>query len=425
MEVFKFGGASIKDAVSIKNVPVVLAHFKNKKIVVIISAMGKTTNALEQLLRSYFNRQEDTHSHLRKIKDFHFSIIKELFPEEIHPVYADINHLFDKLETAIAQPPDANFDYQYDRIVHFGEVISSKILWHFLNYAGVQAAWMDITRVLVTNNEFRNAKVNWQKTQEQIQKHLVPVIDNNPIIVLQGFIGKSETGSVVTLGREGSDYSAAIVAYCTDAESVTIWKDVEGVLNADPKYFADTQIIEQISYADAVEMAYYGASVIHPKTIKPLENKKIPLYVKPFAKPSAAGTVIKSTPVKLPIPVNIFKTKQVLISIHPNDFSFIAEENLRDIFSLLAEHKISINLMQNTAISFSVVIDHHPDKLDSLIGDLQKYFKVRYNTGLELITIRNFNETTIKKILAGKKVLLEQKTRYNAQFVARNIHNGK
>ncbi|HPB26585.1 MAG TPA: aspartate kinase, partial [Bacteroidales bacterium] len=236
---------------------------------------------------------------------------------------------------------------------------------------------------------------------------------------------KSETGSVVTLGREGSDYSAAIVAYCTDAESVTIWKDVEGVLNADPKYFADTQIIEQISYADAVEMAYYGASVIHPKTIKPLENKKIPLYVKPFAKPSAAGTVIKSTPVKLPIPVNIFKTKQVLISIHPNDFSFIAEENLRDIFSLLAEHKISINLMQNTAISFSVVIDHHPDKLDSLIGDLQKYFKVRYNTGLELITIRNFNETTIKKILAGKKVLLEQKTRYNAQFVARNIHNGK
>ncbi|HPI31442.1 MAG TPA: aspartate kinase, partial [Bacteroidales bacterium] len=290
MEVFKFGGASIKDAVSIKNVPVVLEHFKNKKIVVIISAMGKTTNALEQLLRSYFNRQEDTPSHLQNIKDFHFTIIKELFPEENHPVYADINQLFDKMEKAIAQPPDANFDYQYDRIVHFGEVISSKILWHFLNYSGIQAAWMDITNVLVTNNEFRNAKVNWQKTHEQIQKHLVPVIDSNPITVLQGFIGKSETGSVVTLGREGSDYSAAIIAYCTDAESVTIWKDVDGVLNADPKFFADTQIIENISYADAVEMAYYGASVIHPKTIKPLENKNIPLYVKPFANPSAAGT---------------------------------------------------------------------------------------------------------------------------------------
>lgn len=425
MEVFKFGGASIKDAVSIKNVPVVLEHFKNKKIVVIISAMGKTTNALEQLLRSYFNRQEDTPSHLQNIKDFHFTIIKELFPEENHPVYADINQLFDKMEKAIAQPPDANFDYQYDRIVHFGEVISSKILWHFLNYSGIQAAWMDITNVLVTNNEFRNAKVNWQKTHEQIQKHLVPVIDSNPITVLQGFIGKSETGSVVTLGREGSDYSAAIIAYCTDAESVTIWKDVDGVLNADPKFFADTQIIENISYADAVEMAYYGASVIHPKTIKPLENKNIPLYVKPFANPSAAGTAILSIPAKLPIPVNIFKTNQVLISIYPNDFSFIAEENLRDIFSLFADLKISINLMQNTAISFSVVIDYHLEKLDSLIGGLQKYFKVRYNTGLELITIRNFNEATIKKILGGKKILLEQKTRYNAQFVVRNNNHQK
>ncbi|HOH84825.1 MAG TPA: aspartate kinase [Bacteroidales bacterium] len=425
MEVFKFGGASIKDAVSIKNVPVVLEHFKNKKIVVIISAMGKTTNALEQLLRSYFNKQEDTPGHLQNIKDFHFTIINELFPEENHPVYADINQLFDKLEKAIAQPPDANFDYQYDRIVHFGEVISSKILWHFLNYSGIQAAWMDITNVLVTNNEFRNAKVNWQKTHEQIQKHLVPVIDSNPITVLQGFIGKSETGSVVTLGREGSDYSAAIIAYCTDAESVTIWKDVDGVLNADPKFFADTQIIENISYADAVEMAYYGASVIHPKTIKPLENKNIPLYVKPFANPSAAGTAIQSIPAKLPIPVNIFKTNQVLISIYPNDFSFIAEENLRDIFSLFADLKISINLMQNTAISFSVVIDYHPEKLDSLIGGLQKYFKVRYNAGLELITIRNFNEATIKKILGGKKILLEQKTRYNAQFVVRNNNHQK
>ncbi len=425
MEVFKFGGASIKDAVSIKNVPVVLEHFKNKKIVVIISAMGKTTNALEQLLRSYFNKQEDTPGHLQNIKDFHFTIINELFPEENHPVYADINQLFDKMEKAIAQPPDANFDYQYDRIVHFGEVISSKILWHFLNYSGIQAAWMDITNVLVTNNEFRNAKVNWQKTHEQIQKHLVPVIDSNPITVLQGFIGKSETGSVVTLGREGSDYSAAIIAYCTDAESVTIWKDVDGVLNADPKFFADTQIIENISYADAVEMAYYGASLIHPKTIKPLENKNIPLYVKPFANPSAAGTAIQSIPAKLPIPVNIFKTNQVLISIYPNDFSFIAEENLRDIFSLFADLKISINLMQNTAISFSVVIDYHLEKLDSLIGGLQKYFKVRYNTGLELITIRNFNEATIKKILGGKKILLEQKTRYNAQFVVRNNNHQK
>ncbi len=425
MEVFKFGGASVKDAASIKNVPHILEHFKNKKIVVVISAMGKTTNALEQLVRSYFTKQDDTQAHLQKIKDFHFTIIRELFPEENHPVYADINQLFDKLKKTITQPPDANFDYQYDRIVHYGEVISSKILWHYLNYSGIQAAWMDITKVLITNNEFRNAKVNWQKTHEQIQKQLVPIIDNNRITVLQGFIGKSGNGNVVTLGREGSDYSAAIVAYCTDAESVTIWKDVDGVLNADPKYFADTQIIQQISYADAVEMAYYGASVIHPKTIKPLENKNIPLYVKPFAHPSANGTIIQNTPVRLPIPVNIFKTNQVLISIYPNDFSFIAEENMRDIFSLFAELKISINLMQNTAISFSLVIDHQPDKLDSLICGLQKFFKVRYNTGLELITIRNFNEVTIKKILNGKKILLEQKTRYNAQFVVRNNHQGK
>ncbi|HNW69435.1 MAG TPA: aspartate kinase [Bacteroidales bacterium] len=421
MEVFKFGGASVKDAASFCNVPRILEHFKERHIVVVISAMGKTTNALEHLVRSYFYKDEEPELEFNKIKKYHFAIIEELFSDKDHPVYADIEQLFNNLKSLLSEPPSSDFDFEYDRIVPYGEMISSKILSHFLNLKGIQNTWFDITRILITDNEFRNAKVNWQKTLANVKTQFSPVIKQNHMAVLQGFIGKSENGHIVTLGREGSDYSAAIIAYCLDAESVTIWKDVAGVLNADPKYFKETQIINKLAYSDAVELAYYGASVIHPKTIKPLENKKIPLFVKSFANPKADGTIIQSTPVKLPLPVNIFKVNQVLISIYPNDFSFIAVENLRDIFSILADNKAAINLMQNTAISFSLVIDYDPEKLEILIENLKKQFKVRYNTGLELLTIRNFDQPTIEKITGGKEILLEQKTRSTAQYVVRTI----
>ncbi len=420
MEVFKFGGASVKDAASFRNAVRILEHFHDKHIVIVISAMGKTTNALEHLVRSFFHKDKEPESELNEIIKYHKTIIGELFPDKAHPVYADVEQLFDNLKAIFSGPPSSDFDYEYDRIVTYGEMISSKILSHYFNLRGIQNTWFDITRVLITDNEFRNAKVNWQITSEKVKALFIPVIKQSRITVLQGFIGRSENNHIVTLGREGSDYSAAIIAYCIDADSVTIWKDVAGVLNADPKYFADTQIIKKLAYCDAVELAYYGASVIHPKTIKPLENKRIPLFVKSFTNPKADGTIIQSAPVKLPLPVNIFKVNQVLISIYPNDFSFIAEENLRDIFSILTNNKASINLMQNTAISFSLVIDYNPEKLEILIENLKKQFKVRYNTGLELITIRNFDQPTIEKITGGKEILLEQKTRSTAQYVVRS-----
>jgi aspartate kinase len=419
MEVFKFGGASVKDAASIRNIPLILEHFKDKHIVIVISAMGKTTNALERLAHFYFYKDRKIEDEFLSIKEFHLKIIDELFLVKTHPIYSDLNDLFNNLHAIFSKPSSEDFDYEYDRIVSFGEMISSKILYHYLNFKGIQNTWFDITRLIVTDDEFRSAKVNWSKTQENIEVIFKPVINQSRITVLQGFIGRSENNNCVTLGREGSDYSAAIIAYCIDAESVTIWKDVDGVLNADPKYFDETCIIKKLAYSDAVELAYYGASVIHPKTIKPLENKKIPLFVKSFINPLADGTIIQGTPVKLPLPVYIFKVEQVLISIFPNDFSFIAEENLRDIFSIFTNNKTGINLMQNTAISFSLVIDHNDDKLNALIMDLKKQFKVKYNLGLELITIRNYDQPTIEKITEGKEILLEQKTRSTAQLVVR------
>jgi aspartate kinase len=419
MEVFKFGGASVKDAASIRNIPIILEHFKDKRIVIVISAMNKTTNALEGLVHSYFYKEEGLEQEFNKIKKYHITIIDELFPDKRHSIYPDINQLFDNLKAIFSEPPSTDFDYEYDRVVSYGEMISSKILSHYLNLKGIKSTWFDITRIIATDDGFRNAKVNWLKTFENVYVLFSPIIKQSRITVLQGFIGKSENNNVVTLGREGSDYSAAIIAYCIDAASVTIWKDVEGVLNADPKYFEETHIIKNLSYNDAVELAYYGASVIHPKTIKPLENKKIPLFVKSFVNPLADGTIINGIPVKLPLPVYIFKVDQVLISIFPNDFSFIAEENLRDIFSIFANNKTAINLMQNTAISFSLVIDYNPDKLNALIKNLKKQFKVKYNLSLELITIRNFDQPTIEKITEGKEILLEQKTRSTAQLVVR------
>jgi aspartate kinase len=419
MEVFKFGGASVKDAASIRNIPGILSQFDTKTIVIIISAMGKTTNALERVVNAYFQKNADLFPAYEEVKNYHTKILDELFPDKFFPVFSSIDKLLADLEKQLSQPVSADYNYEYDRIVSYGEMMSSTILSHYLNHADIENSWFDITRLIATDNEFRNAKVNWVKTQENIQTHFIPVMQKNRITVLQGFIGRSENGCITTLGREGSDYSAAIMAYCLNAESVTIWKDVQGVLNADPKFFPKAHIIEELSYSDAVEMAYYGATVLHPKTIKPLENKKIPLYVRSFVNHTQTGTVINSNDVKLPLPVYIFKLNQVLISIFPNDFSFIDEENLRDIFSIFAENKIAVNLMQNTAISFSIVIDYSEEKLEQLVLSLKKHFKVKYNLGLELITIRNYNRPTIEEITQTKEILLEQKTRSTAQLVVR------
>jgi aspartate kinase len=419
MEVFKFGGASVKDAASIRSIPHILGLHKGKNLVVVISAMGKTTNALEKITNSYFYKKDDLDSGINTLEKYHFDIINELFPDKTSGVFSEISHIFENIRDIVTKQASTNFDYEYDRIVSNGEIISSKILSHYLNFSGIANVWFEITDIIATDNEHRGASVNWTKTLENVENKLIPVTSNFKTIVVQGFIGKAENNNIVTLGREGSDYSASIIAYCINAESITIWKDVPGVLNADPKYFKKTIKIEKLSYLDAVELAYYGASVIHPKTIKPLENKSIPLFVRSFLNPESEGTIIHNQTAKHPVPMFIFKKEQILLSIYPTDFSFIAEENLSDIFSDFAQCKMSINLMQNTAISFSIVADYDPKKTEKLITILQKQFKVKYNTGLELITIRNYDQTTIDRITAGKEILLEQKTRSNVQLVVR------
>lgn len=422
MKVFKFGGASVKDAEAVRNVATILKRFSGENIVVVVSAMGKTTNALEVLTDAFFYASGKAERILDGVKKYHFDIVEQLFPNKNHPIYDEINNVFVELDWAIEGEPTHSYDYEYDQIVSIGEIVSTKIVSAYLNEAGVKNIWLDARDFIQTDNTYREGKVEWEQTAFAVDRFLDKfeiTTEKGAIVLTQGFIGGTSENFTTTLGREGSDYTAAIIAYTTDAESVTIWKDVPGILNADPKWFNDTQKLEQLSYQDAIELAYYGATVIHPKTIKPLQNKKIPLYVKSFIAPDEKGTIINEQQSPLPIPCFIFKVNQVLISISPKDFSFILEENLSAIFKLFAEHHIKINVMQNSAISFSVCVDNDTHKLPELIKVLQKEYRVLYNEPLELITVRYYNQATIDRVTVDKTVLLEVKSRYTAQLVVR------
>jgi len=430
MKVFKFGGASVKDAEAVKNVATILKQYPNENIVVVVSAMGKMTNALERLTNAFFYAGENKTSEknsasaiLEEIKKYHFDIIEQLFPDKHHAIYNEINNAFVELDWAIEEKPSHCYEHEYDQIVSIGEIVSTKIIAAYLNQVGINSKWRDVRDFIQTDNTYREGKVDWELTQSLVDKHLSPALSKGKgsIIVTQGFIGGTSENFTTTLGREGSDYTAAIIAFTTNAESVTIWKDVHGVLNADPKWFAETKKIEQLSYHDAIELAYYGATVIHPKTIKPLQNKKIPLYVKSFLNPVETGTIINEDQSPLSLPCFIFKVNQVLLSISPKDFSFIVEENFSDIFKLFSEKQIKINMTQNSAISFSVCIDNDSHKLSDLIKTLQKEYRVLYNENLELITIRYYDQATIDRVTKNKKVLLEVKSRYTVQLVAQNI----
>ncbi len=421
MKVFKFGGASVKDAEAVKNVATILKQYPDQNIVVVLSAMGKTTNALERLTNAYFFSEENKTAEtenaatvLEEIKKYHFDIIEQLFPDKVHPIYNEINNAFVELDWAIEEAPSHSYDHEYDQIVSIGEIVSTKIVNAYLNQAGIKSKWQDVRDFIQTDNTYREGNVDWELTQRLSQS----LATSEGITVTQGFIGGTSENFTTTLGREGSDYTAAIIAFTSNAESVTIWKDVPGVLNADPKWFAETKKIEHLSYHDAIELAYYGATVIHPKTIKPLQNKKIPLYVKSFLNPGDAGTIINEDQSSLPLPCFIFKVNQVLISISPKDFSFIVEENFSAIYKLFAEKQVKINMMQNSAISFSVCIDNEVHKLPDLIKTLQKDYRVLYNENLELITIRYYDQATIDRVTIDKKVLLEVKSRYTVQLVA-------
>lgn len=421
MKVYKFGGASVKDAGAVRNVEKIISGNEDD-LIVIISAMGKMTNALEEVVKLYL-AGEGTAQALHEIRNFHDSIITELALTNDEFFMSLYDRLFDALTTKLGGEPTRNYDYEYDQVVSFGELISTTIVSGYLNSQGIDNEWIDARKVIRTDNTYREGKVDWELTEALFKSKTGSFFQNQDkrtICITQGFLGHTDTGQTTTLGREGSDYSAGIAAWCLEADSVTIWKDVPGMLNADPKYFNNTERLPRISFREAIELSYYGASVIHPKTIKPLQNKDIPLYVKSFVDPQAAGTIIqKDITADHLVPSYIFKSDQTLISISPRDFSFIVEGNLRDIFEAFHQTKIKVNLMQNSAISFSVCVNEDEPKLNHLIELLGDEYEVRYNTSLQLMTVRHYNEDILKTLKSDREVLLEQRSRHTTRFVMR------
>lgn len=416
MLVFKFGGASVKDAEGIINLANVVGKYKNEQLLIVVSAMGKTTNALEDLTKAYIAQAANLHDIYETIKRYHFEIMDRLF-EAGHPVFDDVANTFVEIDWMIEDEPHDDFDFTYDQIVSVGELVSTRIIAAYLNQAGLKSQWLDVRGYIHTDNTYREGVVQWDKTRSSIQLN-IPQLLQNGFVITQGFLGGTSENFTTTLGREGSDYTASIFASCLGAESVTTWKDVPGILNADPKLFKDTVKFEELSYTEAIEMTYYGATVIHPKTIKPLQNAEIPLLVKPFGDPDAPGTVIKETADNVfEKPVIIVKQKQVLLSIATKDYSFVTEDHLSDVFSKFAEHRVKINVMQTSALSFSVCFDYKEEYFTKLLETLNQKYRTKYNENLTLITIRHYTTGTIKELTLGKTVLLEQISRNTAQMV--------
>ncbi len=418
VQVFKFGGASVKEAAAVKNVASIIHQFeKDSNLLIVISAMGKTTNALEKVVNAYMENEDYT-SIIQSIWDFHSNICKELF-EDVFPIEQELQEVFDEMKILLKINADRDYNFVYDQIVSKGEIISTKIVAAYLNSIGVSTVYKDARSMIRTDNTYREGKLNWDITEYLIQENIRPIFQkkSSKIVVTQGFIAKTGEGASVTLGREGSDYTAAIFAYALHAQRVVIWKDVPGVLNADPKYFSNTEIMERLSYQDAIELAYYGATVIHPKTIKPLQNRNIPLWVKSFVNPMNAGTEIRNETSDKVIPSFIFKINQALISVAPKDFSFIVEENISEIFNYLAKYRIKTNLMQHSALSFQICIDEDVRKTQPLIENLKQNFVVECQTGLELVTIKDYNQETIERAVDTKTILVEQRNGNTARFV--------
>ena len=444
MKVFKFGGASVNSADAVRNMAqIVQTHLEKEPLVVVVSAMGKTTNLLEKLVPG-ITTGDERKALRQQLEDYHLGIVKSLIPNE-ESIIDNVNNLLHQLDSTIAtlQSDSEHYNYNYDQVVSFGELISTTIIAEYLNHLGINTLWQDAREIIKTDDHFREGRIDWKATEKEIENlklHLEEELNtlknkDNPVkkiknscrvILTQGFIGGTHSPlstlhsplSTTTLGREGSDYSAAILAYCLNAESVTIWKDVPGFLNADPKFFHDTVKISQIPYNEAIELAYYGASVIHPKTVKPIQNKGIPLYIRSFITPEAEGSSIGDYRTLVPeTPLYIFKNNQILLSILPRDYSFIAEDNLQVIFGILSKIGIRVNLMQNSALSFSICIDNNPQLVKPLIEELKSMFRVRYNEDLQLITIRYYTQEVIDSIVANRPILLEQRSRTTEQLI--------
>jgi len=418
IKIFKFGGASIETVERVHQVARILQDHLGEPLVAVISAMGKTTNDLEKVAEHYYRRQRETAAQLlNSIRDRHLQFASRLIGDN-DPVFEQLRQICHKMEWQLGEKPYQSYDYYYDQLVSQGEMFSSLILAAFLNRSGIPARWLDVREVIQTDDTFRDGRIQWQATQDRMNEKVKPLFARHSLIITQGFIGATKEGAITTLGREGSDYSAAIFANMLDAESLSIWKDVEGLKNADPKLFEDTIPIDEVNYNEVIEMAYYGAQVIHPKTIKPLQNKKIPLYVKCFLDKELPGTVIHHTDglAKLP-PIIVFKKGQVLITVTTRDFSFITEENLSKLYNIFHDLRIKLNLMQNGAISFSCCIDQNAEKIEQLIRTLHQDFNITYNEGLELLTVRHYENGIIDKLINGKRILLEQKSPQTVQLV--------
>lgn len=413
--VFKFGGASVKDADSIKNLSEILFNRLRNQLVIVISAMGKTTNLLEEILLNKYS-QKDFSSNITILKEYHLNICRELF-EENSSIFPIVSNLVTQLEKQLERPlTKENYDYFYDQVVCYGELLSSRILQEYLCSKGYICLWQDAREIIQTDDNYRFAKIDWMQTKSNCKQQLAPKLDKYPVVI-PGFIGSTRAGSSTTLGREGSDFSAAVLASCLQSQSVTIWKDVPGVLNADPKRFPNTIKFDELDYHEAAELTYYGASVIHPKTIKPLANAGIPLFVKSFLQPEASGTKIHRTEYKNSTPCIVVKDEQVLVSFKVTDFTFINEGHIQEIYQALNELKLKVNLFQTSAISISLVIDRQEFKLEKLMHQLQDSFQIRYNEGLQLITIKNHEPLIIEQIIQGKEIMLEQITRTTFQVL--------
>jgi len=416
MKIFKFGGASVKDAAGIKNVHSVLQTAGYVDVLLVVSAMGKTTNALEIVLKNYFDKSSELQSSVQEVKKYHNEILLDLFEDDKNPVFAAVNVQFSDLEYFLNHNKSPNYNFVYDQIVSYGELISTTILSHYMNFMGIQTQWLDVRNFIKTDANYRDAAVDWELTQKNITKNVQRKIVN----ITQGFLGSDENNFTTTLGREGSDYTAAIFAYCLNAESVTIWKDVPGVMNADPRYFENASLLNQISYREAIELAFYGATVIHPKTLQPLQKKEIPLYVKSFVNPLLPGTsVAKGADLEPYLPCFIVKRNQLLISLSSIDFSFIMEENISEIFALFHRFKLKVNLIQNSAISFSVCVEDKFDNFKDLNAILSKKFKVDFTENVTLYTIRHFDEKAAQLVEDNKTVILKQVSRETMQIVTK------
>jgi len=416
MRIYKFGGASVKDAEGIRNLFSIMKQEGFDKTLLVVSAMGKTTNAFELVVKNYFENKNELQYSINQIFEFHNTVLLELFLEKNHEVFNDVKLIFDNLKEFLKRNKSPNYSFVYDQVVPCGEILSTKIISAFLNLSGVKSNWLDSRELIKTDSNYRDADIDWKLTQKNISEN----IDKKKLNITQGFIGSNQNNFNTTLGREGSDYSAAIYAYCLNAQSLTIWKDVPGVLNADPRVFKNPILLDYISYTEAIELAFYGASVIHPKTLQPLQKKEIPLFVKSFLNPKGKGTAIsRGIKIKPEVPCFIVKRNLNLLKLSSLDFSFIVEENISEIFQVLHENKMKVDLIQNSAISFSVCVYDKFNRLKELLSILKATFKVECVENVNLFTIRHFDEKSSNEILKNNELILEQRTDDVLQLIVR------